>query len=413
MALFRTEAIEAQRRGRLGRVSIHQPVSLGVLTVTCIALSLLALGFALSAAFAKKETVTGRLVPRDGLAELTAVQPGTVTVIYARVGQTVSAGAPILRVASGADGPGGRLSEREHPQILAKIAEIDLQLTEAKNRSGIEIERFNARADTLAAQSASLREILTLQQRQLALSRGQLDRIAPLVEKGFISGLERDRRLQAVLAQEQSVSDVSRQIESNLAEAADARAQARQSARQAEAEASQLRTSRASLQQSLIEVEAEGVAIIRAPFSGDIASLNIRRGDFLPAGFVVASVAAPGAMQAQLLIPTASAGFIKIGMPVRLMVDAFPFQRFGALKGKVIEIARAPVSVPSAQGASASMYRVIVNLEPGSHLTAYGRAADLRPGMGVTADLLIGKATIANYLLDPILSARARQGDIK
>jgi hypothetical protein len=41
-------------------------------------------------------------------------------------------------------------------------------------------------------------------------------------------------------------------------------------------------------------------------------------------------------LQAEIYIPSRAIGFVKPGQEVRLLYDAFPYQRFGAYRGRVV-----------------------------------------------------------------------------
>ena len=103
---------------------------------------------------------------------------------------------------------------------------------------------------------------------------------------------------------------------------------------------------------------------------------------------------------------------------MELKVDAFPFTRYGLLRGTVLSVDRdaeaSPVNragvVGSQRAADESdrieaserlRYTVHIGLEPGS-LDVDGRPAELLPGMAVKAEILTGKRRIIDFLLSPL-----------
>jgi membrane fusion protein len=95
---------------------------------------------------------------------------------------------------------------------------------------------------------------------------------------------------------------------------------------------------------------------------------------------------------------------------VRLMIDAFPYQRFGAYGGTVDVVSQAvlapnevfghvPVKEPS--------YRVTVRLDRQT-IDAFGRQVPLQPDMTVQADIVLEERSLVAWLLEPILSVRGR-----
>ncbi|USQ95878.1 HlyD family secretion protein [Caulobacter sp. RL271] len=314
----------------------------------------------------------------------------------------------ILAINSGAETERAKVSDFSANGIRNRIAEIETQLVAISSRSELERRRLDQQAQALLREAGTLNESLVLQKKQIALAQSQVDRVRPLVENGYISLIERDRRVQTVLSLQQGVSDLERQIELRRSSARDYLAQAVQVEETSRADIAQVRGSKLTLEQSLIEAEAQGASILRAPISGEIASLDIHTGEFVAAGTTVATIVAPGDLLAELLVPTSAAGFVKPGQPVRIMVDAFPFQRFGALNGRIARVSRAPVPEVAKQGATQTpAYKIIVAVDRSS-LKAYGALADIKPGMRVTADLVTGRATILQQLFDPLLSAGMR-----
>lgn len=68
-ALFRAEAVEAQRQSWLGGVRLVRPLSLTVLTVFAVSVAALLLGFLFAGEFTRKARLSGVLVAADGAGE--------------------------------------------------------------------------------------------------------------------------------------------------------------------------------------------------------------------------------------------------------------------------------------------------------------------------------------------------------
>ena len=61
-----------------------------------------------------------------------------------------------------------------------------------------------------------------------------------------------------------------------------------------------------------------------------------------------------GKLQVEALVPNLDIGFVKLGQPAAIKVDAFPFTRFGVLHGKVVKIASAAIPEEEAKRALAN-----------------------------------------------------------
>jgi len=113
-------------------------------------------------------------------------------------------------------------------------------------------------------------------------------------------------------------------------------------------------------------------------------------------------------LQAELLIPTRAAGFVRIGQPVRFLYDAFPYQNYGAYTGHISELAHTVLTKSDATGP-------IVPEEPAYKATALldrpdvdanGRKEPLRAGMLLKAEIILDRRSLARWILDPLLNKR-------
>ncbi len=117
-------------------------------------------------------------------------------------------------------------------------------------------------------------------------------------------------------------------------------------------------------------------------------------------------------MQAELLAPSTSIGFLRSGQRVLLRYSAFPYQKFGEYGGTVTEISRAALQaeelkalVPTMSPAdqSRTFYRVTVAPER-PDVTAYGRSEPLQASMQVDARVLLDRRPIYQWILEPLYS---------
>jgi membrane fusion protein len=92
------------------------------------------------------------------------------------------------------------------------------------------------------------------------------------------------------------------------------------------------------------------------------------------------------------------------------MVDAFPFQRFGAQKGHVETVSQtvlAPNEILAAISVKEPAYRVTVRLDR-QDVDAYGMQVPLQPDMSLDADIVLEERSLVAWLFNPLLTARGR-----
>ena len=112
-------------------------------------------------------------------------------------------------------------------------------------------------------------------------------------------------------------------------------------------------------------------------------------------------------LRAELLGPTQAIGFVKRGQDVRLAVDAFPYQRFGTVTGKIATVASSPISQTLPNGAVVSAYPVVVEIDK-PEVIAFGRREKLVPGMTLTARIVTEKQSLIEWLFEPLFAVRRR-----
>lgn len=140
MELFRKKAIEHQGNRLYGDVALTTPVSTWALTGLLGAI-IAGIGIALFlGSYARKETVSGWLIPDKGLVKIVSPQLGTIATVHVEEGQAVDAGAHLITlnldtVFAGGDG----VIETALSELEAQIAERQklIKLTARRKSSGL------------------------------------------------------------------------------------------------------------------------------------------------------------------------------------------------------------------------------------------------------------------------------------
>ncbi|AVR94308.1 HlyD family type I secretion periplasmic adaptor subunit [Pseudoduganella armeniaca] len=108
-------------------------------------------------------------------------------------------------------------------------------------------------------------------------------------------------------------------------------------------------------------------------------------------------------LEAEVQIESLDVGYIRVGHPVHLKLDAFPYQRHGDLPGTVRTISEDAFRRDSQQGgAQGAYYLSRIALQKGATLTNMTPQARLLPGMTLKAEIVVGKRTVMSYLLWPL-----------
>ncbi len=149
-------------------------------------------------------------------------------------------------------------------------------------------------------------------------------------------------------------------------------------------------------------------AMITAPVSGQVIVAEAKEGMVANANSTLFILAREGGrLQARMLIPSRAVGFLEFGQDVRLAIDAFPFQRFGTAGARISQISGTAL-IPGQADVPLAFQEAsyIVDAEfIGPDLRAYGQTVSLENGMQFTADIIIDRRSLIEWLLDPVYAA--------
>ncbi|MGR5000384.1 HlyD family type I secretion periplasmic adaptor subunit [Vibrio celticus] len=136
-----------------------------------------------------------------------------------------------------------------------------------------------------------------------------------------------------------------------------------------------------------------------SPLQGLVQSLPSTQngGVIQPGGTVVEIVPVGGKADFKARLSPRDIGFVSVGQPTRIKIDAFDYSRFGALKGEVESIS--PTTSQSERGEI--YYEVVVSVD-----TPYFRdnpeSFSILPGMTGEVDITTGEKSVFQYLWKPI-----------
>lgn len=147
---------------------------------------------------------------------------------------------------------------------------------------------------------------------------------------------------------------------------------------------------KAELKNKLIE--------IKAPVDGAVHKLDIHTvGAVVTEAQPLMEVVPEGTpMEVEAWMENRDVGFVTPNMPVEIKVDAFNFQKFGTLKGKVREIS--PDAIEDKE--RGQLYRVMVSMDE-EKLHMDNRDLQVYPGMAVSAEIKTRKKRIIDFFLEP------------
>lgn len=410
--LFRNEAIEAATQ-RFGSPVQAPGVGMWLATGFVVALLCVAALFLITTSFPRKETVAGALVPSRGLLPIISQRSGIVSNVYVEEGAKVGQGEPIVTVSVDSVIDTGESTGATLSGMAERLTQASVDREHATDAS-LESQAAGIRERMLGTtrQLAVLRENVTLYQQQQTIAENTVHDLGRLRAEQLVSELQyRDAEVR-VLSVRQSIAEVQTRI-----------AQLGQEHEQMRHELGRLKAERdANRATSLSELLGAREKAINyklgtqfnlvAQSAGRITWLQAKPGATVTAGRTLGVMMPEGSqLFAELWVPSSAIAFVDVGTEVRLMYDAFPYQKFGVGHARIVKIARSPTSpeeLPADLQAVESQYRLLAALDD-QQMQAYGKALALAPGMRLKADLVLEKRSLLDWLLEPLLAAKRRQ----
>lgn len=166
-----------------------------------------------------------------------------------------------------------------------------------------------------------------------------------------------------------------------------------------QAEKTRLEQENKDLNSEILQLQNKGDSyFITAPITGNVVQyIGLQTGNFISPSQTIAYITPQANLIAECYVSPNDIGYIHKGQDVRFQMDAFNYQQWGLLHGKVTEIISDIVQVENK-----SFFRVRCQLEK-DHLTLKnGYRGDLKKGMSGTARFFLTRRSLAELLFDEI-----------
>jgi len=370
--------------------------------------------FISSGEYARKETAEGWLVSDAGIVRVSTSTAAVIREVAVAAGARVARGESLLVLSrdsllSASQSTGDqvlRLLRLEKDELATQLDLSDEQLENDIASHTRQLQDFEAEVQLQLAG-------LDSQERRIAVSRQKLQRLKVLAGTGAVSDWD-------VILQHERVNELEQEL-LRLRQGAQ-RLQRDRNSLQArldrlpastKMQRSVLVARHRQLQQEITEQESKRTAIVSSPVAGVVSSIQVNAGETAIAGQLLMTLLPENMiLAAEVYVPSRAVGFIRPGQAVRLAYAAFPQQEFGTFTGYVRHISDfvlLPRDIPQTFSVREATYRVEIEIDDTELIGRIGSAV-LRPGMLLSAEIILEKRSLLEWLLEPLRLFRRAAG---
>ncbi|MGJ7550429.1 HlyD family type I secretion periplasmic adaptor subunit [Pseudomonas alloputida] len=390
------------------------------------------------ASFAEVDEVTrgeGKAIPSSKVQKVQNLEGGIVAQIYAKEGEVVEVGQPLLRLdetrfasnkgETEADRQAMALRvERLSAEVEDRPLNIDPELRKAAPSQAVsEASLYESRKQQLHDEIAGLEAQLVQRQQELRefnskraqysnslqLLREEIGMSEPLVAKGAVSQVEILRLRRSEVETRGEVDATSLAIPRAEAAVREVQSKIEETRGKFRSDAlTQLNEARADLNKANATSKALDDRVHRtlvtSPVRGIVKQLlvNTVGGVIQPGSDIIEIVPLDDTLVIEAKILPKDIAFLHPGQEATVKFTAYDYTIYGGLKAKLEQIGADTITD---EDKKTTYYPIRLRTES-SHLGSDAKPLQIIPGMVATVDIMTGEKTIMSYLLKPIIKAR-------
>lgn len=415
--LFRQQAMQYLSTSNYGTVLLKTSKIFPWITTFFFVLVFCIVSFFFLFSTSRKAICQGVLVPNAGVQRVVSSQSGVISFIHVKEGQTVKAGEVLFTLTNERGVKGGDANKVISSLVKRRLDSLLLDAEKLNFQNEQKILALNKRYEALKNEGHKLDEQIQLQEQRVKLAESAFQRFQDLQATHFLSTAQLQDKQAEWIDQRQKLADLKRTLGLNQRELSSTQAEIIQANTQGKRDIAGLHRDANTLRQELTESEIKNIFEIRALQDGVVTAITGRIGQSVIPNTGIASLLPYGTeLEAEIYATSRSVGFIKSGMNVLLRYQAYPYQKFGQHRAKVIEVADTALKPEefSLPGATSSigisgdpLYRIRLKLENGT-VKAYGKDMPLKSGMSLDASVILEERRLIEWILEPLYTISGR-----
>ncbi|WP_226505443.1 HlyD family efflux transporter periplasmic adaptor subunit [Pseudomonas sp. MWU16-30317] len=407
----------------LGKVALRAPVRTLVFGWLICLFFFMLVALLVAGEYARKEEVQGRVLTRD-VVRIASEGNAHVQEVLVVAGQSVRKDQPLLRIRpqepeNFSDGSGQTTATQSAERLDSLLADTHSDEAQAHDVYRTQRESLSLQIDQLQADLDLNARIEQSIQRRVAIAAGLQQRHERLAREGAVS----EAALNEAIVRHETAQQ-------NLASNQQGRAAARQRLLELQQRGSDaehqltLRLSDIARQRHELLERRETLRkhqqyVLLSPVDGVVDGVSVFAGGRAQAGqpMLLLRIDQPErAMPTVMLdVSPSSIGFASPGTPVIVRIDAYPYERYGVVKGRIVRSTAStyrdvPLGASADTPTEGAVYLVEVALDFSDPRTRI-REHWLKDGMTLRGSLRLESLSLMEWLFLPVLKGSQRNPD--
>lgn len=411
--LFRKEVFDSRKNRFVGNVIASVPITFKMLALIFGLMGLALLIFIFSGEFTKKVRVSGQIMPNDGFVKIYSTRTSIVKDIYVKENDFVKVGQNLLHI-------NNSFFLEDNKDLYDSINYESNQRTElfskeiAKEKTIYENKKQNTikELDYINKEISNANQLFYTTKYKLSVANDVYARYK-IAHRNNAASLD---EVQIKESQTLDLKNQLKQIESELDSLKENLRNKKFEILFLEQEhlkhLTQLKREESEINQEKIQSQSNSDQILKSPIDGKISIINIEKGQTIELNKILMSIVPTNTkLVCFLYVPSNAIGFIKPNTEVSIRYFAFPYQKFGLAKAKVLSISETPIPYQDLNSLGLIPMQGITSNEPvyiikasldKQTITAYGEEVNLKIGMLLEADIKLEKRKIYEWILEPL-----------
>lgn len=412
--LFRQEVLGARKVKWTGDIILSRPFSFSFLTFCSLFIALIIIAFSIWGSYTKRSTVQGQLIPKAGLIQAYTVQSGTVLKKNVYEGQFVRKGDILFTISTANYDEKGSISDALAKQNQLKEQSIRNEILQIKFIHENEKLTIKNQISLINGTLIKVNNLISNQLKRVHIAKKNQQRYSNMLHADATSYEEFETRKIDYLDQLTQYESLQREkisLEKQLKEQQISLSGLKNKHIN---EIEQLERLLSTNTQEFIEIQSRQHIAILASSSGTVGTISAEVGQFVDLSKPLLTILPENAqLIAQLYVPNRAIGFVKVGDQVLLRYQAYPYQKFGHAKAKILAVAKTALASqdlktigtisPQEQVNNEPVYLVRAELEK-QLVKAYGHNMQLQVGMTLEGDIMHERRKLYEWVLEPLFS---------